>query len=165
MKALLALLALTLAGCGYRPLYAEIGHLGNQLRLGEVRMDVTERNVGERRPAQLVATSLKRRLPATLGTAYVLNVVIEESQQTLAVRRDATDQRLGLNLLAKISISTPDGAVVYTGEANTTSAYNVEQTPYGTDAGKDRARQSAAANLSDEIVRKVALFLNDERRK
>jgi hypothetical protein len=37
-------------------------------------------------------------------------------------------------------------------------AYNVEDTPFATDAGKERAKTAAAIALSGEIIRTVTLY-------
>jgi hypothetical protein len=167
MKKVGFVLLLALAACsGYSPLYDMQARGEAAVIIGQVAMQNVERNVGERRAAQWVAQRLRRSFPAQQGE-YRVDVELKEKIVTLAVRRDATVERFRLDLTAYMKIydqNEGDQEIFYTTLASS-SAYNVESTPYSTDVGKVFARQSAAKSLSDEITRQVWLVLRDHRNK
>ncbi len=156
--------ALLGACAGYTPLYLETARQDAAVEVGEVRMDEAEINVGERRPAQLVYRRMKQAFPGReTAPPHVLDITIREDISTLAVRRDASDQRLQLNLTADVTLSDTEGKQVFQAAITRSAAYNVESSPFGTDSGKDRARNSAADALSDEIIQRIALYFNDRK--
>lgn len=158
---LLGVIAVVMTGCfGYAPLYSLQGEQLNQVQVGEVTMREITRNVGSRRVAQLVAQQLEQTFSG--AGDYVLTVSIEETTRALAVRRDAVEQRLELNLSSVITLEKEGNSVLRT-SAGAASSYNVEDSPFGTDAGRDRARQAAAERLSEEIVEKITVFLHQEQ--
>jgi hypothetical protein len=165
MKNLGLFLVLALAACsGYSPLYdvpagGDIGAV-----VGQVEMQSAERNVGERRAAQWVAQRLRRSFPQQQGQ-YRIDVMLKEKIVTLAVRRDATVERFRLDLTAYLRIydqQNGDQEILYT-TLSSSSAYNVESTPYSTDVGQVFARQSSAKSLADEITHQVWLVLREHR--
>jgi len=161
MRLLVALLVLPLlAGClGYQPLY-EQGVAGNtaQVQLGLVQMQEIEEGVGARRAAQQVAQDLVQVFPYT-GGDYTLQVTIRERVSSLAVRRDATDQRLELSLRAIVRLEDQMGEAVFNFNTTTAAAYNVGTSPYATEAGRVRAKRTASEALSEEIALRVRRFL------
>lgn len=165
----LALTAFTLTACmGYQPLYAPVTaqtaegtQVSRQVSIGSVNMQTVERNVAGRRIAQLLKQKLEQNFPATNGD-ITLSVSIEEQTRTLAVRRDAVDQRLELRLISILEFTNASGQIAQRTRASATAAYNVEDSPFGTDAGKDRARRAATDRLAEEITQKVLIFLNKQ---
>lgn len=162
-KTVFALVAAsTLTACmGYTPLYAPIKGEVSSVYVDEVRMTEVEHNVGERRVAQIVANQLRQMFHGESSSDYAVDVSIKETKSTLAVRRDATDQRLQIDLRATVKLSK-DGDQVFETILNSDAAYNVEDSPFGTDQGREQARESAARELSDSIIRRIALFLSEQ---
>lgn len=160
-KKFVVALSLFTVSCGYSPLYPSIQKDMEKVTVGEVRMKTVAHKVGERRVAQVVNRKLAQSLDG--NGEYVVNVAIEESVATLAVRRDATDQRLELNLLGDINIiEASSGKTIFEHSLTTSVAYNVEDAPFATDAGKERARTSAAIALSNEIMRSISLYFRQQ---
>ena len=148
--------AVTLAGCaGYTPLY-EKADSDAGIRVGDVRMLKVDINVGERRVAQLVTQQLNRAYPNGAADDLTLDVLIEETTSTLAVRRDATVERSQINLTAQVSLAKEDGEKSFETTLSSAAAYNVEDTPYSTESGKVFARESAARTLAEEVIRRIA---------
>ncbi|MCP5405661.1 MAG: hypothetical protein H6922_05525 [Pseudomonadaceae bacterium] len=157
------LLPALLAACaGYTPLYAPAsaaGNLAERVEVGTVEMAyIREENVGERRVAQAVSQRLRQDFPHAGTDKDVLAISITEEAAALALRRTALVEREQLSLTAHITLTDPQGAVLYTGGVGSSAAYNVETTPYSTESGKNFARQSAAENLAEEIIRRLALY-------
>lgn len=155
---LTACVALTLAACGYKPLYQEQASALREVSIGTIRMNDVVRNVGERRAAQHVRQQLALTLPQS-GGIYRLDMVLEEIGTSLAQRRDATDVRRQLVLEARINMVNAEGESVWTYTSSAKSAYNVEDSPFGADAGRDYARETAARNLAQEVIHELARAL------
>lgn len=149
-----------LGGCfGYTPLYAPVRHDIASVQVAKVTMVESGRNMGERRVAQLVRNHLLQVFYGEEAT-YKLSVAITESQNTLAVRRDASDLRREVELSAKVVLSegTED---IFKVTLTSNVAYNVENSPFGTDSGREQAREAASQELSNSITRRVSMFLRN----
>lgn len=163
MKKTTALLAAALlsACAGYTPLYTPINgeNLAQKVQVGDVFMTrLAEKNVGERRVAQVVGQQLRQDFASAGADMDTLSVGIREDASPLALRRTALVEREQLTLTGQIHIVGPGGDRLFETEVASTTAYNVETTPYGTESGKTYARLTAARNLAEEITRRVALF-------
>jgi hypothetical protein len=151
----LGLCALVITACGYKPLYQQQASALRDVSIGEIRLNDIELNVGERRMAQLLRQELALVLPRTGGT-YQLNVVVDEKSSSLAQRRDATDVRRKLALKGVVSLQNAAGDEVWGKTLSANAAYNVEDSPFGTDAGRDYARTTVAHNMAQEIIHELA---------
>lgn len=150
-----------LAACSYQPLYAPADGqtLADRVEVGSVEMELYERqDVGQRRTAQQMSQRLRQDLPYTGNDRDMLNLHIKEDASTLALRRTALVEREQLTLTARVDLVAPDGEKLFQTEVGSTAAYNVETTPYATETGKVYARQTAARNLAEEILRRLNLF-------
>lgn len=162
---ILVLTAIFLGGCfGYTPLYQQLDDAGMEVALGEIRMDRVERNVGERRAAQLLRRKLSQTYPAD-SVPYTMNILLKENEASLAVQRDATDVRLELILDAELRLNNEAGDQVLRADIQTAAAYNVEDSPYGTQAGRDRALEAAVAAMAGEIRHRLSLFRHQRERE
>lgn len=151
-----------LASCGgYAPLYAPAAgasHVATQVSVGTVQMErIDEENVGQRRVAQVVSQRLRQDFAGS-AAADVLTVSITEQANALALRRTKLVEREQLNLVGKVQLTSADGRALFATEVGASTAYNVETTPYSTESGKTFARLTAADNLAEEIIRRVALY-------
>lgn len=150
-----------LAACGYTPLYAPgegAAQASAYVQVGQVQMDLPERNVGQRRVAQTVAQQLKLDFPASGPEMDTAAVGIKETIGTLAVQRSAAIQRAQINLEGTLTLTNPNGDTLLRTVLSTNAPYNVENTPYSTESGKTYARTTAARNLADEISRRLYLY-------
>jgi hypothetical protein len=158
----LLLSAALLSACaGYTPLYTPINGetLAQKVQVGEVFMTrLAEKNVGERRVAQVVGQHLRQDYATTGADMDTLSVGIREDSSPLALRRTALVEREQLTLTGNMVITGANGEKRFQTEVATSTAYNVQTTPYGTESGKTYARLTAARNLAEEISRRVALY-------
>lgn len=147
---LLGVLALTVSGCaGYTALY----QTDAPVTLGDITVLEIQKNVGERRTAQIMHQELSRRFPNKTGDR--LDIQLERSIGTLAVRDDATVERSEYTLRANATLTDVDGKVFWSDSLNIGAAFSVEDNPLSTDVGKDYAAETAAISLSNEVARRV----------
>ncbi len=165
MKFMLLAWSLLLAGCGYSTVYQTTADAVQSVAVAEVVVNTGEKLPGERRVAQLV----NRRLAQVFtshpdSAAYTLHIHLDEEQRTLAVLRDATEDRFEVVLTASLSLKDHKGEQVFHKVYTTTAIYNVEPSPLSTDAGRERARQSAAEFTSREAIQYINFFLHEQKR-
>ena len=130
-----------LTGClGYQAVYKQ-PEVYREVAVGTVQMTDAQRLAGERRVAQQVRWRLEEFYQGHINEAeYTFDVFIKEETTTLAVRRDASDQRLQLTLQAEVKIRGADAKEQTFSVVTSSAAYNVEDTPYGTESGRERAQ-------------------------
>lgn len=162
MKKLLLVSALVLSACGYTAVYEKTASHMQQVYIGNVQVAMNERLPGERRVAQLVNRRLSQVFTGVEGDAYTLNLHMEETRRTLAVLRDATEDRFEVILTGRIELLNAEGQVIFSKDLVASAPYNVESSPYSTEAGKDRARQSAAESLSRDAIQSISFFLHGQ---
>lgn len=159
--ALLLPLAALLASCGYSPLYAPVDGttIASRVQVGTIEMgNLPERNVGQRRTAQVLDQRLRQSFPNTAMEMDTVNIVIREESSALALKRTSIVEREQLDVVATVTLENPSGDKLFKTDVVTTTAYNVETTPYATESGKTYARLTAARNLAEEIARRLNLF-------
>ncbi len=161
MRALLLLVfaALSLSGCGLRPLYAGggAGSVAASLRAIEVAPI----------PGQsgwLVYNDLKERLggtgaAATEGQAYRLEVELDDEITGLGIRGDraATRERRTLRARYRL-VDLATGGVVLDATAGSDAGIDVVSSPYATLAAEQTALERLSDVISDQIVARLGLF-------
>ena len=153
--------AITLTGCfGYSTMYTVDRVDFSGISVEEVRVVTEEKRAGSRRVAQHVSQKLRDMF--TGGGRYTLNVFIKEEESAVAVRRDAIESRLQLVLTAQMYLVDDAGETVLHTEVSSQSPYNVEETPYATDAGRLRARFAAADMMAEDVIHRISMFLNGQ---
>lgn len=165
MKILILITTLMLSACGYSPIYESTAQYVSQVAIEKVVVAQDKKLPGERRVAQLVNRRLSQVFTGGLeGGAYRLNLYLDEDRRTLAILRDATEDRFEVRVTARIELLDIDGKMIYTKDLTSSAPYNVESSPYSTDAGKDRARKSAAESLSAEVIQNINFFLHEQKK-
>lgn len=154
-----------LSACGYSPIYETTSEFVSQVAIEKVEIGQDSKLPGERRVAQLVNRRLSQVFTSSLeNSPYRLNLYLNEDRRTLAVLRDATEDRFEVRVSARIELKDSNGKNVYIRELTSSAPYNVESSPYSTDAGKDRARKSAAESLSAEVIQNVNFFIHEQQK-
>lgn len=163
MRKALLIFGLFLVGCaGYQPLYKKME--GGKISVNRVYMTDVAHNQGTRRPAQIVQQELTRHYPEGDAGEYMFDVALTEEYDTLAVRRDATDQRKQFRLAGTVTFYDAQRRPVHTSVITKYSPYNVDDKPFSTETSLMSAREVTARAFADEVVRRVALFLGDGRK-
>lgn len=160
MGVALALAIVSLAGCGFQPLYGDAGAtVGTAEAMATVEVAPIPNRVG-----QLVRNRLLERLNVAGETApeiYRLEVVLEESLEDLAIEPDDTATRTNLRLNASFALrEIASDEIVYRGMARIISAYTLVRADYANLIAERDARARAAREIADEIQTRVAVFLS-----
>ena len=166
-KVLLAsVLSFSLAGClGYEPLYDQTQKVMGDVHVAAVKVDEVGYTPTERRSAQMLNQKLSRVFSGQAHASHHIHVTIDEEEETLAVARDASDERVELNLVAQVKLLDSNDNLVYQTRIQSEAPYNLEDSPYATESGKERARLNAVNVLSDEIVHRLSFFFYNMQKK
>jgi LPS-assembly lipoprotein len=153
------LLAVMLAGCGFRPLYADrqAHDLGAASELAKIQVAPISDRLG-----QLVRNHLIDQL-TPLGKAsawrYRLTVVLTPSQEGVALAQDQAATRYNFQLRSKFILAElSSGAEILSGSARSIAVYNVVSADFSTLTAEADARRRAAREISDEITIRLAVF-------
>ena len=157
MRALVVLaLALSLSGCGLRPLYGggSSGAVAQSLRSVEVAP------IGGR-AGWLVRTALEDRLPGS-GEAparYRLEVELDDQIIGLGVRADDAETRERRSLRARYRlVEAEKGTVVLDATAGSDAGIDVVSSEYAVVAAEQKALERLSNEVADQIVTRLALF-------
>lgn len=160
-----SLAILSLAGCGYRPLYGsspENTQVSSEL--AKVRIGLIANRAGHRLRNHL----LDRMNPGGEPSApsYALSVNLDETRVDLGVRRDETRTRANLILTATFQLrDTANSRILFKATARRVASFNIRDAEFATISAESAARRRTVEGLSDEITRRVAIFLNRKRAK
>ena len=161
----LSVAMLSLAGCGYRPLYGsspENTQVSSEL--AKVRIGLIADRAGHRLRNHL----LDRMNPGGEPSApsYALSVDLQETRVDLGVRRDETRTRANLILTATFRLrDMANSRILFTATARRVASFNIRDAEFSTISAESAARRRTVEGLADEITRRVAIFLNRKRAK
>jgi LPS-assembly lipoprotein len=154
--ALVALAALTLSGCGLRPLYAggEAGPVVQTLRGVQVA-PIPGQN------GWLVRTALQDRLGTNSGTGvrYRLEVELSDDITGFGIRSDNAVTRERRSLRARYRlVDAGRGTVLLDATAGSDAGIDVVSSEYATVAAEQSALERLATDMADQIVSRIALY-------
>lgn len=154
--ALAALAAVTLSGCGLRPLYAggEAGPVVQSLRGVQVA-PIPGRN------GWLVRTALEDRLGHPQGAAarYRLEVELNDDITGFGIRSDNAVTRERRTLRARYRlVDAARGTVVLDATAGSDAGIDVVSSEYATVAAEQTALERLSTDVADQIVSRLALY-------
>lgn len=155
MKQKLALLVLLpmLAGCGFRPLYAD-AKLQPQLHSIYVE-PVAERDGYELRNTLINLLGSDGQLR---GKAYRLKITLSESNRGVVFRNNATITRYNDTLTVTYILSDPQGKEVTRGTQSSLASFNVAPSPYATLAAQQDSDKRAAQDIAERVRTDLAAF-------
>jgi LPS-assembly lipoprotein len=175
---LAAAAALTLSGCGWRPLYERPGPSptsgGVSPKLAKISIDpvVPQGNLDpltgssealyESRAAQLLQNYLKDALnPYGPPSSALYHLAIQLKQQTRAAASlgDGTATREDLIMIAQYALNDEKGQPVLTDTASIVTSYDILREPYMDVASRRDAQQRAAQQIAEAIQTRLAVFL------
>ena len=153
-----------LNGCGFRPLYGRSGGGDLSEALARVEIGPIPDRVG-----QLVRNALLdglRPRGASSYPAFRLDVDVQESISSLAVRKSANATRADLNLSGTFILRDfSTGTELLSGTSQAISSYNILNSEFTTLMSEKGARDRAARQLADDIRLKIATFLKTNSAK
>jgi LPS-assembly lipoprotein len=145
MRALLALLALGLSGCGFTPLYGDAG-VGSDL--SRIAVSTPDTRLGYRLREQLEdALSHDTARPPL----WRLETVVEQSRQPLGRRIDDTATRYELTVRGAWTLTPVTGGTPLGGVEVVTTTYAAADQPYAAIAAQQDGEDRAAAALARRI--------------
>jgi LPS-assembly lipoprotein len=150
-------LSLLLAACGLRPMYAD----GNDGAVAGGLAGVGIQPIPGR-SGWLVRKELAQRFGEPLGeTRYRLEVELDDDITGFGIRGDraATRERRTLRARYRL-VDVTSGAVVLDATAGADAGIDVVSSEYATVAAEQTALERLSAQLADQIVGRVALFVS-----
>jgi len=155
MKQRLLLTALLplLAGCGFHPLY---GDAKLQPQLASIFVEpVAERDGYELRNTLI---NLLDSNGVSAGKAYHLKLLLNETNQGVALQNDATITRYNDTLTVVYVLTDATGKEVTRGTQSNLASYNTVTSPYATLAGQQDADKRAAQEIAERIRLDLGVF-------
>jgi LPS-assembly lipoprotein len=147
------LLCLTLAGCGFHPLY------------GDPRLEPQMASIFVEPIAEAVGFEMRDALINLLGAdgksggkAYRLKISLTDTSQGVALQNDATITRYNDTLTATYVLTDAKGTEITRGVQNSLSSYNVANSPYSTLSAQTDADKRAVQDIADRIRIDLGVF-------
>ncbi|MGH7029461.1 MAG: LPS assembly lipoprotein LptE [Stellaceae bacterium] len=153
-----AVLALNLPGCGWQPLYADPQSGPTSADLRAIRVDPIPERIGQR---------LEMALRDSLNPSGEPTVARYRLQTTLSVvLSDLGLQSQGTATLARVDVIATyrlldlhSGAILQTNTAHAQNSFALNPNQYSTVVGQNDAAVRSVAELNQEIVTRLSLFM------
>ena len=163
-RGLFLLLALVLAGCGFRPLYAQRGAQDWDPDLAAIKVEPIRD-----RPGQILELALRENLnPAgrSVPTQWRLQTLLTVSRADLGLQRNATATSSEITVSASYSLwDIQSGKAVYANSSRAISDFNQLTDAYATQVAADDARDRALHEVAEEMAMRMAIFMRQLRAK
>lgn len=159
--AVLAAAAISLAGCGFRPLYA-VGTTpdGMSSYFGQVYVDPIPGRQGVHLRNQLLDAMTPDGTPS--NAAYNLNVQLTDTKEGLAIQENTQITRYNYTLTAKYELrDAVSNEVLDKGTARAIAAYNVVDSQFGTQSAERDAQERAAREVGEDIRLRIGLYFEN----
>jgi LPS-assembly lipoprotein len=149
---------LSLAACGFEPLYAARDGRPAAGDLAEIRVNVIPDRIGQQLRNELL-DRLSPRGPAP-RQIYALDVKVNEARTELDLRRDATSTFAKLDIVADFRLTEiATGKVVLTGQSRVASSYNLLRQTFANISAAEDARARGVREISDDLRLRLAEFM------
>lgn len=163
-RSLLVLAALSLASCGFRPLYAPGGPHDWDPALAAISVAPIRD-----RPGQILELALRENLnPAGLSvpTRWRLLTELHVSRADLGIQRNATATSSEITVSASYSlVDAKSGRTVYANSSRAISDFNQITDAYATQVAADDARDRALQEVAQDMSVRMAVFVSQQRIK
>jgi LPS-assembly lipoprotein len=155
-------LALALAACGFRPLYAP----APEIAASPVQVEMAAVTVGNipDRPGQLLRLALQQRLGSDrpgVARRYNLAIAYGISGEAIGILANSAATRTRLIGMANWTLTAQDSrrTVLAQGVARSLDDINqLDQQPFSGDLGNEAAQRRLAMALADQITLQIAAF-------
>ena len=157
-------LALALAGCGFRPLYARRGTQEWDPELAAIVVDPIRD-----RPGQILELALRENLnPAgrSVPAQWRLQTLLTVSRADLGIQRNATAASSEITVSASYSLfDIQSGKALYSNSSRAISDFNQLTDSYATQVAADDARDRALQQVAQEMTMRMSIFMGQLRAK
>jgi LPS-assembly lipoprotein len=154
--------ALTLAGCGFHPLYAPRDQSGFDADLASIMVHTIADRQG-----QLLAIMLRDGLNPTgarVQAHYTLDVQVGSTLENIAIRADGTASRNEIAMTARFSlIDTKAKKVVLQGTTHAVSSFDVLPDNYASVVASQNAEERTVQEIGDDILTRLQLYVSKHR--
>ncbi len=155
------IVALTLAGCGFQPIYTRQDTSANAaVELQKVQVNLIQDRNGQKLHNALLDRLNPRGRPTS--PEYYLNVRLSMSKVNLGIQRDDTATRAKLTLVASYSLNDSE-ETIFRGISRSVSGYNIVESDYATQSAEFDAIDRALRVISEDIRSRLAVFLSQRR--
>ena len=158
---LAAALALSLAGCGFRPLYA-VGTTpeGMSTYFNQVFVEPIPGRQGVHLRNQLLDAMTPGGTPT--NSAYRLAVELKDQKEGLAIQEDTQITRYNYTLIAKYELrDSVTNKVLDKGSSRAIAAYNVVDSQFATQTAERDAQERAAREVGEDIRLRLGLYFEN----
>lgn len=152
------LVALGVAGCGFRPLYGDRSHgVEVQAQMSAVDIAPIDDRLGQMVRNHLLDAMNPKGSPR--APAYRLEVFLSPVRENLAFREDEAATRVNLRVAANYVLKRAHSDdVLARGGARVIASYNVTRQEYATLIADQDAQARAAREIAGEIVSRIAVW-------
>jgi LPS-assembly lipoprotein len=157
---LICLLFLSLAACGFQPLYGSATQNADvQVKLAEIYIPPIQGRTGQILRNELLDLTTPKGVPAK--PQYQLTIGLQESKAGLAIQEDDTTTRFNLTLNTSFKlIDTSDGQKIYTGSTQTIASYNVVASDFANLSAEINAEKRAALVAAEQIHQQLSVYFS-----
>ena len=157
MKWIALPLLLMLAACGLRPLYGTGDGAVSSAQLSRIAVSTVDERSG-----WLLRNALVDRLGSSDETPlYRLDIVIDDDITRFGIRCDAAATRERRTLRARYQlIELASGETVLDATAGFDAGIDITSSEYATVAAEQTASERLAQEVADDMVARIALYLN-----
>jgi LPS-assembly lipoprotein len=155
-----AILALSLAGCGWQPLYGKVGDSGGNA--GEELASVHILPIADRTGQNLYNALRDRMNPRGVPAQPQYDLVIRMSERSvqMLILEDQTASRINLTLFANYALyQRGNKTPILQGQSQITTSYDLLANFYSSVTSEADAHRRCAQNLADDISNRLAVFL------
>jgi LPS-assembly lipoprotein len=156
--ALLAANVLMQLGCGWEPLYGDIGTEPASAELRAIKVDPISERIGQR-----LAIALRNSLNPTgepTTPRYQLSTTLTTYLSNLGIQSQglATLGQLDAYATYKL-VELKTGTILLTNSVHVANSFDLNPNQYSTIVGEDDARNRCVSELDQEIVTRLTFFL------
>jgi LPS-assembly lipoprotein len=150
--------ALSLSGCGFRPLYAtESTPAGIAVYFEQIYVSDIGGRTGRVLRNQLMDAFTPGGTPKS--AAYHLEIELNDGKEGLAIQENADITRYNYTLTAKFKlIDASNGQVMNTGVSRAIAGYNAVNEQFSTQIAQRDAEERAARELGEDIRLRLGVF-------
>ena len=150
--------SLTLAACGFKPLYGEL-----PTRAGTSGRLAVEVALIPNREGQVMRSVLRRRFSGAAAANYRLDVAIAQASAVTAIDAagDATRRRVTMTASWRLSPLALGAPKPLDGRVRVGEAYNLLASDYANYTAESAARERAAARLADLVAQAATARATD----
>lgn len=153
--------AMTIGGCGFRPLYGTHGPAASP-QVTQALATVSVLPLPNRQGMKLsrILNEQLRPRGVSTGTAYDLEVGLTERIDELGIRKDATSSRANFVLTAQFYLRE-SGRRIFGDQVQSIVSYNILDDQYATVASQANAEDRAIRQVGEQMKTRLAVYFHN----